>query len=71
MFWTLNHTYFVWKVGLELGDTLTPIGRGFLADELDVEEGALSGAVRGAGGGPPDDPGRDVGHDVLAREDRR
>lgn len=65
---TLNRTHIVRKVGLQLGDALTPVRRRLLADELDVQEGALSGAVQGAGGGPPDDPGRHVRHDVLVKE---
>lgn len=56
------------EVGLELRDALTPVRGRLLADELDVEEGALPGAEGGARGGPPDDSGRDVRHDVLMED---
>ena len=59
----------VGEVPLELGDNLAPVGGRLLADELDVEEGALVGAVVVARGRPAHDAGRDVGDDVLREEE--
>ena len=47
---------------------LAPVRGRLLRDELDVEEGALSGAVDVAVGRPPHDPRRHVRHDVLCQD---
>lgn len=60
-----NWTHVVWEVFLELGDALAPVGGRFLTNELDVEEGALTGAEDRARRGAADDTRRYVGHQVL------
>lgn len=53
------------EIPFEFGDALAPVGLALLRDQLDVEEGALTGAEVLAGGDAADDARRHVGDQVL------
>lgn len=58
-------TYVEGEVGFEFGDTLAPVRGGLLADQLDVEEGALARAIDRARGSPAHYTRRDIGDQIL------
>lgn len=55
----------MWEVCFELGDALAPVCGGLLADQLDVEEGALAWAEHGARCRASHDSWRDVRDQIL------
>ena len=67
---TNTEPHLIREIPLELGDAAEPVGGRLLADELDVEEGALPRAKHVARGGATDDAWRHVGDDVLGHRGR-
>lgn len=45
----MSFTYVIWEISLEFSHTRAPVSRGFLRNELDVQERSLTGPIHVSG----------------------